>query len=138
MTAHKHAALMAQYAQDAAETDKPWERWELRFVSAGGCCGSGLWRELDGSPLWSTDCEYRRKPQQTRYLIDIPEPLMQAPKDGQMCYLADPTAPERFLTISWVESSLPHERWFLRGLVFNNKEDAVFASRAMCPFKGTI
>ena len=29
MTAHKHAALMLQYAQDAMETDRPWERWEL-------------------------------------------------------------------------------------------------------------
>ena len=25
---HKHAELMMQYAQDAMETDKPWERWE--------------------------------------------------------------------------------------------------------------
>ena len=31
MTAHKHAALMLQYAQDAAETDKPWKRWEVKI-----------------------------------------------------------------------------------------------------------
>ena len=30
MTAHKHANLMLQYAQDAMETDKPWERWEVK------------------------------------------------------------------------------------------------------------
>ena len=28
MTAHKHADLMLQYAQDAAKTEEPWERWE--------------------------------------------------------------------------------------------------------------
>ena len=27
---HKHADLMLQYAEDAMETDRPWERWEWR------------------------------------------------------------------------------------------------------------
>ena len=31
MTAHKHAALMLQYAEDAQTTDKPWELWEMRY-----------------------------------------------------------------------------------------------------------
>ena len=26
---HIHAAAMAEYAKDALETDKPWERWEF-------------------------------------------------------------------------------------------------------------
>lgn len=25
---HVHAELMAEYAKDAMETDKPWERWQ--------------------------------------------------------------------------------------------------------------
>ena len=29
MAKHVHADLMLQYAQDAMETDKPWERWEV-------------------------------------------------------------------------------------------------------------
>ena len=32
MTAHKHAELMLQYAQDATETDKPWELW-IKYTS---------------------------------------------------------------------------------------------------------
>ena len=28
--AHKHAALMMQYAQDAMETENPWERWQFK------------------------------------------------------------------------------------------------------------
>ena len=42
MTAHKHAALMLQYAQDAVETAKPWERWELRPM------GSAQWHACSG------------------------------------------------------------------------------------------
>lgn len=29
-TPHTHAHNMLLYAQDAAETDRPWERWEMR------------------------------------------------------------------------------------------------------------
>lgn len=54
---HPHAELMLEYAKDAMETDKPWERWE--------------WRRSDGDewrssavcvPTWSTNFQYRRKP----------------------------------------------------------------------------
>ena len=38
MTKHIHADLMMEYAKDAMETDKPWERWEYND-------GSG-WRML--------------------------------------------------------------------------------------------
>ena len=52
--AHKHAALMLLYAQDAAETDRPWERWQAR-------CEQG-WFALDDNPDWCGWWEYRRKP----------------------------------------------------------------------------
>ena len=55
-TPHPHAALMAQYAADAAETDTPWERWQNRQA------GEADWRDLTGSPVWSPVFEYRRKP----------------------------------------------------------------------------
>ena len=54
---HKHAELMMQYAQDAMETDKPWERWEYQFD------GSTLWHPFDEhSPAWANSMRYRRKP----------------------------------------------------------------------------
>ena len=56
MTAHKHAALMLQYAQDAAETDTPWERWEFKT-------DVDTWVELIKNPSWFEDRKYRRKPQ---------------------------------------------------------------------------
>lgn len=58
MTAHKHAALMLQYAQDAAETDRPWERWEVGI--------KGEWYPLSANPAWELTQGYRRKPQVIR------------------------------------------------------------------------
>ena len=54
--AHKHAALMALYAQDAMETNEPWERWAL-FLPNG--CG---WVDCTSNPSWYDHIEYRRKP----------------------------------------------------------------------------
>lgn len=57
VTAHVHAALMAEYAKDAAETDKPWERWQYRHR------GNEKWHNLgDLGPSWLRNTEYRRKP----------------------------------------------------------------------------
>lgn len=36
MTKHIHAELMAEYAKDAMETDKPWERWECFNLGING------------------------------------------------------------------------------------------------------
>lgn len=52
-TPHPHAELMALYAQDAAETDKPWERWEVYLM--------GAWTNLVKSPPWERGIKYRRK-----------------------------------------------------------------------------
>ena len=71
MTAHRHAALMAQYAQDAAETDKPWERWEWK--------GGRGWYPLASEFAFSIHYEYRRKPKTLTYTVTIPEPLRRAP-----------------------------------------------------------
>jgi hypothetical protein len=56
MNRHKHAELMAQYAQDAMTTDKPWELWEARAHPKRD------WFVMKGDPCWSVDFEYRRKP----------------------------------------------------------------------------
>ena len=52
---HKHADLMALYAQDAQETDTPWERWEYN--------ADNEWAECSHSPMWGERTEYRRKPE---------------------------------------------------------------------------
>lgn len=52
---HPHAELMALYAEDAGETERPWERWELRLV------GTRSWVSMALSPQWLPENEYRRK-----------------------------------------------------------------------------
>ena len=72
---HKHAELMMQYAQDAMETDKPWELWEYSHSSSNG------WRNLDKMPSWCIANEYRRKPKMISVtlmdgeVVSWPEPL---------------------------------------------------------------
>jgi hypothetical protein len=53
---HKHAALMAQYAQDAQTHEEPWKLWQYQYEPAG------TWKDCSGSPFWANTVEYRRKP----------------------------------------------------------------------------
>ena len=129
MTAHKHAALMLQYAQDAAETDKPWERWELRSM------GSEQWQGCGGRISFSERCEYRRKPRTMTYTVTIPEPLREAPEVGTIVYLPTPLDEELATMYGWY--GIPQEyRLLKRGLCFATKEDAIAAAKAMLPIKG--
>lgn len=76
MTAHKHAALMLQYAEDATKTDTPWERWEFEVKS-------GVWCNLSEHPAWLKNKNYRRKPQVIRVgRHEFPKPIaFTPPKD---------------------------------------------------------
>ena len=56
MAKHIHAEMMMQYAQDAMETPRPWERWEMY----GKVTGS--WISLGECFFWRPENQYRRKP----------------------------------------------------------------------------
>ena len=80
---HIHAAAMAEYAKDAAETNKPWERWEF-------CHMRGEYSSLHGHPEWVEDNEYRRKPKVV--LInghEVPEPHRTPLQDGVFYWIPD-------------------------------------------------
>ena len=75
---HIHAKLMAQYAEDAAETDTPWERWEPSYKGE-------KFETLDHNPNWSVRFDYRRKAK--TILIngyEVPEPHRVPLKDGEV------------------------------------------------------
>ena len=75
---HIHAELMAQYAEDALETDKPWERWEFHHKR-------GEYQSLGSHPDWAVTREYRRKPK--TILINgykVPEPCRTPLKDDEV------------------------------------------------------
>ncbi len=58
---HIHAENMKLYAEDAMETDKPWERWE---VSSNSC----TWFPMNCGINWNTACDYRRKHKHREFL----------------------------------------------------------------------
>jgi hypothetical protein len=52
-TPHPHAQSMKLYAEDAAETDKPWERWEFRYPTR-----TQEWSALNSDIYWVRSFEY--------------------------------------------------------------------------------
>jgi hypothetical protein len=51
---HIHAESMRLYAEDAAEIDEPWQRWEF-------CVPGQMWENLYQQPQWTPSFLYRRK-----------------------------------------------------------------------------
>lgn len=113
MTAHKHAALMLQYAQDAAETDRPWERWEFEAKS-------GVWCNISEHPAWLKNKNYRRKPQVIRVgRHEFPKPITEAPLVGATVYNVqehfDHTVPHAFqVAEEKFDPSNPFHKWYVR------------------------
>ena len=68
---HIHAATMAEYAKDAAETDKPWERWEFSYKNQE-------YKPLEWHPTLAVGNKYRRKPSTPKVILinghEVPEP----------------------------------------------------------------
>lgn len=76
---HPHAELMAQYAQDAMETDKPWERWEYD--------NDREWVRCRSHPSWQVEQKYRRKPRTININgFEVPEPERTAPPIGTLYF----------------------------------------------------
>ena len=128
MTAHKHAALMLQYAQDWAETDEPWSRWEV-------AASSNKWDALCSHPFWDEEYEYRRKPRTLTYTATIPEPLREAPEVGDSYYVAAHSAKNLYMELAWSGHEID-TRLLKRGLCFATREGAIAAAKAMMPFRG--
>lgn len=78
---HLHADNMLAYAQDAQETERPWERWQHRQS------GNTIWHPITGHPQWDWNVEYERKPRTIRIgNYDVPEPLRVAPSEDAHYY----------------------------------------------------
>ena len=60
---HPHAALILEYAEDAVDTDRPWERWEGRDSEHAEWEGY----TADRLPTFRPDAFYRRKIKETTY-----------------------------------------------------------------------
>lgn len=75
MCGHIHAENMKLYAEDAAETDYPWMRWQYSANRGKE------WEALSEHPRWSEHYEYRRKPRAIKIgNVEVPEPMRSLPK----------------------------------------------------------
>lgn len=128
MTAHKHAALMAEYAKDALETDEPWLLWEMTSKNTIG------WVSLDRHPLWLNYCEYRRKSKIININgFEVPEPLRAAPPEGTRCWVVCPAADGDFQRIIWVRGGV-QAAWLSKGLLHLTPEAAQLHAQALLSF----
>ena len=111
---HIHAAAMAEYAKDAAETDKPWERWEVSF--SGGFIG------VTGHPNWSVNHEYRRK---TKTILinghEVPEPHRTPLKDGEEYWVLSLFS--KVITLHWQDDRIDNH-YLENGFIHLTKEAA--------------
>lgn len=125
MAAHKHAALMLQYAQDAAESETPWDRWEV--------CRNGAWYGFTDNPMWVLEYEYRRKPKTIRIgEFDVPEPARELLKQRENYWVACTGGIARF---QWYDDD-NDRKWLAGGLIHLTQEAAQQHAEARCHLRG--
>lgn len=121
---HPHAESMLLYAQDAMETNKPWERWECKDSVEG-------WSSLTDHPMWGLYLIYRRKPQTILVNgIEVPEPVRTSLEKYEQYWVAAPSAESFALQVRWLGDNADF-RLLHSGLIHMTKEAAVLHSKAM-------
>jgi len=129
---HPHAELMLQYAQDAMETDKPWERWE--YLDISGEWMPFYYHRMDNqpSPAWQSNIQYRRKSKTIRVNgFDVPEPMMEKPTTNQRYFVPSIGDQEWFYSSKW-EHYPTQVRCFERNLCHSTKNGAIKHGMALC------
>jgi len=127
MPAHIHAENVKLYAEDAAETDKPWERWEAKHTM---CARDVKYATLVGHPEWSKSILYRRKPR-THMVngFEVPEPMREV-RYGTWVWVADPGHVDFCHEEAMANAPCDFE-WIKRGLVHATKDAAIANAKAM-------
>lgn len=130
---HKHAELMALYAKDAMETDKPWERWERHSIST-------VWITLVGHPNWHTTTQYRRKPRTININgFDVHEPVREPLIGGSIYYAAQPSSVSEngdAVRLQWI-GNFVDKILLQKGLIHLTKEAAETHAKALLSFTQT-
>ena len=110
-----HADLIAQYLQDANETDEPWLRW--RYMACD------QWIDATDPIAFYPEYRYSRKPK--TILIngfEVPEPVREPLAEGQAYWLANPT--EDTAQEYAREGNVIDLHWLAAGLIHLTKEAA--------------
>ena len=129
-TGHPHAELMLEYAKDWAETQTPWELWEMKPDEFD------VWIPIKGGhPFWREHLLYRRIPEPVKTIningFEVPKPLRKEPNYGDECYtLGALNNATKFL---WQGSALEIKRFQL-GLLHSTSEAATIHMKAITSF----
>jgi hypothetical protein len=122
-TGHPHADLMAQYAEDAKVTDKPWELWQYN--------DTGIWDDLGCSPAWCTATQYRRKPKTIKIgEFDVPAPETKRPVEGTQYYYPTLVSEVGYASARWDNDGFD-KKLLEQGLVHLTKEAAILHTKAL-------
>jgi len=126
MPAHKHADLILQYAQDAMETETPWERWE---VNSGfgwvNCCYLIQFYHVH---------EYRRKPKVIIINgIEVPEPMRIVPPVGTPYFCISSIDTDIAIPTKWMDTD-GDRRVLSRGICHLTEAAAVKHAEALLSF----
>lgn len=127
---YKHAELIMEYAKDAMETDKPWERWQVKMK------GDAQWVNIQQCPLWLEYFEYRRRP--TTINInghEVPEPVRTPLENGTRYYISYISAPDDALVWECKWRSDKYDFNYLKkGIVHLTEEASVKHAKALLSF----
>lgn len=128
MSKHIHAELMAQYAQDAMETDKPWERWEVKTCEHGG------WYTPETEIPFHAYTQYRRKPRTININgHEVPEPAREPLEYGTSYFVPSVTSRSLRQFFEWADSD-PDHRYLERGLIHLTEDAAIAHAKALLSF----
>lgn len=130
MAAHIHAALMAEYAKDAAESEMPWKNWEFLDHSPN------QWLQCLYSPEWNEEYAYRRKPKTIRIGdMEVPEPMKTAPEYGTVYWFPSFHCSEVADNCSWAGDDIDN-RLFQRGFCHATLKAAEAHAKALIKVSG--
>ena len=119
---------MLAYAQDAMETEKPWERWEW-FNEY-----DQKWETLTLNPKWGLNAQYRRKPRTININgFEVPEPAREPLEDRQDYYMPSITLLDGAEYYVW-RGDEHDTRWLEKGLIHLTKEAAATHAKALLSF----
>lgn len=153
---HRHAELMMEYARDALETERPWERWQIMCVSINTRvadvrvgtfhdpfdkspfkCKSDnnvTWRDLSDPPTWNPVNQYRRKPRTININgFEVPEPVRNPLNIDDEYYVVRPDRECHFHRGTWDNSQAEHI-WLGLSLIHLTIEAAIKHAEALLSF----
>ena len=124
---HKHADLMLLYAQDAGESETPWENWEV-------CCNKyDFWLRCIAHPEWETTTQYRRKIKTININgFDVPEPVRKPLAYNDYYYICDLRS-DRQNSVKWTDDHYDLE-WLNLGVIHLTSEAAELHKQALLSF----